>query len=73
VENTTALASARKDAEGLTRKVSLLVGELAETRRAWEVFEEKFCSLSKASGDVAGWLVVFEMERWKQIEELSLL
>jgi hypothetical protein len=51
VENTTALASAREDAEGLVRKVTLLKGELTELHRAWEVVEEKFHSLSNVSAD----------------------
>jgi hypothetical protein len=33
-ENTTAMASAREDAEGLVRKITLLEGELAEERQA---------------------------------------
>jgi hypothetical protein len=34
VENAMMLASAREDAEGLTRKVALLEGELVEVRQA---------------------------------------
>jgi hypothetical protein len=33
-ENTTALAFAREDAEGLVRKITFLEGELAEERQA---------------------------------------
>jgi hypothetical protein len=34
VENSTALASARADAEGLAQKIALLEGERVEERRA---------------------------------------
>jgi hypothetical protein len=53
VENAMMLASAREDAEGLTRKVALLEGELVEVRQAQEVAEEKFHSLSNALVDGA--------------------
>jgi hypothetical protein len=66
-------AFVREDGEALVYKVSLLEGELVEARQAWEVAEEKFFSLSNASDDGARWLVVFEMERREQFEELSLL
>jgi hypothetical protein len=42
-------------------------------RWAREVAEDKFCSLSDASADGARRLVVSEMERREQFEELSLL
>jgi hypothetical protein len=67
------LASIWEDAEGLARKVALLEGELAEAHRAWEVAEEKFRSLSGMSAEGAWRLVVSEMERREQFEELSLL
>jgi hypothetical protein len=44
-----------------------------EARQAQEVAEEKFRSLSDALADGARQLVVFEMERREQFEELSLL
>jgi hypothetical protein len=53
VENAMMLASAGEDAEGLTRKVALLEGELVEVRQAQEVAEEKFHSLSNALVDGA--------------------
>jgi hypothetical protein len=53
VENAMMLASAREDAEGLTRKVALLEGELVEVRQAQEVAEEKFHKLSNALVDGA--------------------
>jgi hypothetical protein len=56
VEDTTVLASAHEDAEGLVQKVALLKGELAEARQAREVAEKKFCSLFDASADGARWL-----------------
>jgi hypothetical protein len=37
VENTTVLASAREDVEGLVRKIALLEGELVVEHWAWEV------------------------------------
>jgi hypothetical protein len=49
VEITVAPASTHEDAEGLVWKVALLEGELVEARQAWEVVEEKFCSLSDMS------------------------
>jgi hypothetical protein len=73
VEDATTLVSTREDVEGLVRKVSLLKGELTEARWAREVTEEKFYSLSDASADGAQWLVVSEMDRREQFEELSLL
>jgi hypothetical protein len=73
VENTATLASCREDAKGLVRKVTLLEGGLAEARQAREAAEEKFHSLSDTSADGARWLMVFERERRKQFEELSLL
>jgi hypothetical protein len=51
----------------------LLEGELVEAHRAQEVAEEKFRSLSGMSAEGAWRLVVFEMERREQFEELSLL
>jgi hypothetical protein len=63
VENVVMLASAREDAGGLTRKVTLLEGELVEVHQAREVAEEKFHSLSDASTDGAWRLVVSEMDR----------
>jgi hypothetical protein len=62
-ENTTALASAHEDVEGLVRKVALLGGELAEVRRVREVVEERFHSLSHMSADGMRRLVVSEKER----------
>jgi hypothetical protein len=73
VENVVVLVSIWEDDEGLVRKVALLEGELAEGRQAREVAKENFCSLSDASPDGARRLVVSEMERWEQFEELSLL
>jgi hypothetical protein len=49
-ENSTALVSARADAEGLARKILLLESELVEERRAWETSErehqERFVELT---------------------------
>jgi hypothetical protein len=73
VEDAASLASARKDAEGLVRKVTLLEGKLAEARWVKEVAEEKFYSLSDVLTDGVWWLVVFEMERQEQFKELSVL
>jgi hypothetical protein len=73
MENTATLASCREDAKGLVRKVILLEGGLAEARQAQEAAEEKFHSLFDTSADGARWLMVFEKERRKQFEELSLL
>jgi hypothetical protein len=73
MEVTVVLMSACEDAKGLVRKVALLDGELVEARRAREVAEEKFCSLSNMSVDGAQWLVVSEMEHWEQFEELFIL
>jgi hypothetical protein len=73
VESIEVLASVREDAEGLIRKVTLLEGEHAEACQAWDVAEEKFYSLSDASADGVQRLVVSEMERQEQVEELSLL
>jgi hypothetical protein len=73
MENVAMLASIWEDAEGLARKVALLEGELAGVHRAWEVAEEKFRSLSGMSAKGAWRLVVSEMERREQFEELSLL
>jgi hypothetical protein len=41
--------STREDAEGLSRKVTLLVGELVEVHQAREVAEEMFHVLSDVS------------------------
>jgi hypothetical protein len=57
------LASARKDAEGLIRKVALLEGELPEAYQPQEVAEEKFHCLSDVSAIGAWRLVVLKMER----------
>jgi hypothetical protein len=73
VKHEMVLASAHEDVEGLVQKVTLLKGELAEARRAWEVAEEQFYSLSNASGDGAWRLVVSKMEHREQFEELSFL
>jgi hypothetical protein len=72
-ENATALAPTHEDIEGLVWKVTLLEGELAKVRRAREVADGKFNSLSNAAADDAWRLVVYERERWVQFEELSLL
>jgi hypothetical protein len=44
-----------------------------EARQAREVGVEKFYNLFDASADGARWLLVSEMERREQFEELSLL
>jgi hypothetical protein len=51
VENAVALASARKDAEGLVRKITRLEGEVAEVHPAREMAEENSCGLSSAVVD----------------------
>jgi hypothetical protein len=65
--------STREDAEGLSRKVTLLVGELVEVHQAREVAEEMFHVLSDVSAHGVWQLVVSEMEHREQFEELSLL
>jgi uncharacterized OsmC-like protein len=73
VEDATVLAPGHEDVERLVWKVTLLEGELAEARRALEVAEEKFCSLSNVLADGVWRLVVSEMEHQEQSDELSLL
>jgi hypothetical protein len=63
VEDDMALAYAHEDAEGLVQKVAHLEGELVEARRAEEVAEDKFYTLSNASADDVRWLVFSKMER----------
>jgi hypothetical protein len=73
VENSTMLASAREDAEGLALKIALLEAEHAEEHRAWELAEEKSRGLFDMAADAERWWEVFERERWEQFEELTLL
>jgi hypothetical protein len=72
-ENTTTLPLAHADIDGLVRKVTLIEGELAEARRAQEMAEGKFHSLSDAMTKGVWRLVVSRMEHREQFEEISLL
>jgi hypothetical protein len=72
-ENTTALASAHEDAEGLVRKITLLEGGLVEECRAQELSEENSHGLSDAAADAECRWEVSEMECRVQFKELTLL
>jgi hypothetical protein len=71
-ESVAAPAFVRLDTVRLICKVALLEGELVESRRAREVSKEKFHSLSGSPVDGAWWLMVSQMERHEQFEELQL-
>jgi hypothetical protein len=60
-ENATALASAHVDVEGLVQKIALVMGELAEVRRAREVAEEKSRGSSDAVANAGHWWEESEM------------
>jgi hypothetical protein len=66
-------ASIQEDTKGLIRKVGLLEGELAAVCQAREVTEDKFRNLSEVSVDGVRRLLISEMERREQFEQLSLL
>jgi hypothetical protein len=73
VENTTVLASARVDVEGLVRNIALLEGELVEVHRAREVAEEKFHGLFDMAADAGRRWEVFKKGHREHFEELTRL
>jgi hypothetical protein len=65
--------SSRGEAEGFTRKIALLEGELVEARQARDMTEVNSWGLSDTAADADLWWDEVQRECQERVQELSLL